>query len=256
MGKLDNKIAVITGCSGGLGKQIALRFASEGAKLAICARSEDRLAATKEACEKLGAETLAMKVDLSDYDQLKSFADAVIEKFTAVDILVNNAVSITPPHPFLEHTLDELNMTMHSGLYATWHLMKLFYPYMKGRNASVINFGSGAGDLGLEGYAAYASTKEAIRGLSRVAAREWGKDQIRVNIVNPSAVTDNVKAGIEMLPEEMKAYVNSTLASNPMCRPGDPYEDITPAIVFLASDESRWVSGQTLMVEGGGNIHA
>lgn len=127
---------------------------------------------------------------------------------------------------------------------------------MKGKAASIINFGSGAGEMGLEGYAAYAATKEAIRSLSRVAAREWGKYGIRVNIVNPSAVTDNVKAGMEMLPEDQKAYVMNSLAMNPLCRPGDPYEDITPAILLLASDESRWITGQMLMVEGGGNIHA
>ena len=256
MGKLDGKIAVITGCSGGLGKQLAFRFANEGAKLAICARSKDKLAAVAEECRRLGAETLDMQVDLTDFDQLKAFVDAVIERYGAVDILVNNAVSICPPHPFEDHTIEELDRTMHSGLYGTWHMMKLCLPYMKDRNASIINFGSGAGDQGLEGYAAYAATKEAIRGLSRVAAREWGKYGIRVNIVNPSAVTDNVKAGIEMLPEDQKAYVMSTLSNNPLCRPGDPYEDITPAIVFLASDDSRWITGQTLMVEGGGAIHS
>ncbi len=256
MGKLDGKVAIITGCSGGLGKQTAKRFAEEGAKLAICARSADKLAATAKECEALGAETLFLPVDLTDYDQLKGFVDAVIEKFGTVDILVNNAVSITPPHPFEDHTVDELNMTMQSGLYATWHLMKLCLPYMKGKNASIVNFGSGAGDMGMEGYAAYAATKEAVRGLSRVAAREWGQYGIRVNIVNPGAITDNVKAGLEKLPEDQKAYVISSLSQNPMRRPGDPYEDITPAILFLASDESRWVTGQTLMVEGGAFIHA
>lgn len=256
MGKLDGKTAIITGCSGGLGKQTAIRFAKEGANLAICARSIDKLNNTARQCEELGAQVLAMKVDLTDFSQMEAFVNAAVEKFGAVDVLVNNAVSITPPHPFLDHTLDELNLTMNSGFFATWHMMKLCYPHMKGRNASIINFGSGAGDMGLEGYAAYAATKEAIRGLSRVAAREWGKDGIRVNIVNPSAVTDNVKAGIEMLPEEQKAYVINSLSVNPMCRPGDPYEDITPAILFFASDESRWVTGQTLMVEGGGIIHS
>ena len=256
MGKLDGKTVIITGCSGGLGKQTALRFASEGAKLAICARSLDRLQATAKECEERGAEVLAMRVDLTDYDQLKGFVEATVEKFGAIDVLVNNAVSITPPHPFNDHTIDELNMTMNSGFFATWHLMKLCYPYMKDRDASIINFGSGAGDMGLEGYAAYAATKEAIRGLSRVAAREWGKDKIRVNIINPSAVSDNVRAGIEVLPEEMKQYVIDSLSVNAMKRPGDPYEDITPAILFFASDESRWVTGQTLMVEGGGNIHS
>ena len=256
MGKLDGKVAIITGCSGGLGKQIALRFAREGAKLAICARNQERLAATAQACEQLGAETLALSVDLCDYEQLSAFVAATVQRFGTVDVLVNNAVSISAPHPFLEHTLEELETTLHSGFYATWHLMRLCFPYLKDKSAAIVNFGSGAGDGGMEGYAAYAPTKEAIRAISRVAAREWGQYGIRVNTVSPGAVTDNVRAGLEHLPAEMKAYVEASLSVNPMRRPGDPYDDITPAVLFLACDDSRWVTGQNLNVEGGGNIHA
>lgn len=181
----------------------------------------------------------------------------MVEKFGTIDILLNNAVSISNPHPFLEHTLEELETTLHSGFYATWHMMRLCFPYMKGKkDASIVNFGSGAGEMGLEGYAAYASTKEAIRGLSRVATREWGQYGIRVNVLSPSAVTENVIDGISQLPQEQKDYVMQSLSQNPLRRPGDPYEDITPAAVFLASEDSRWVTGQNLNVEGGGNIHS
>lgn len=257
MGKLSGKVAIITGCSGGLGKHIAIRFAEEGANLAICARSADKLAATAKECEAKGVQVLCMPVDLTNVEQLTAFVEATAAKFGAIDILVNNAVSITSPHPFLDHTIEELNMTMHSGFYATWHMMRLCFPYMKDHgDASIINFGSGTGDLGLEGYAAYAATKSAILGLSRVAAREWGKHGIRVNTASPSAVTDNVMAGIADLPEEQKAYVMATLSTNPLCRPGDPYEDITPAVVFLASEDARWITGQNLNIEGGGNIHS
>lgn len=257
MGKLSGKVAVITGCSGGLGKHIAIRFAEEGASLAICARSADKLATTAKLCEAKGAETLAMPVDLTDMEQMAAFVDAAAAKFSKIDILVNNAVSTFAPHPFLDHTMDELNTVMGSGFLATWHMMRLCFPYMKDHgDASIINFGSGAGEMGLDGYAAYAATKEAIRGLSRVVAREWGKHGIRVNIASPSAVTDNVMAGVAQLPEEQKAYVMASLSTNPLCRPGDPYEDITPAVVFLASEDARWVTGQNLNIEGGGNIHS
>lgn len=257
MGKLTGKIAVITGCSGGLGKQLAFRFAREGAKLAICARSAGKLADTAKECEALGAEVLAVPVDLTDVDQLKGFVEATAAKFGTIDVLLNNAVSISSPHPFLDHTLEELNTTMQSGFYATWHMMRLCFPYMKGKkDASIINFGSSGGDLGMEGYAAYASTKEAIRGLSRVAAREWGQYGIRVNILSPGAVTENAMAGVQQLPEEMKNAIVDSFKANPMRRPGDPYEDITPTAVFLACEDSRWVTGQTLFVEGGSTIHA
>ncbi|MCI5498918.1 MAG: SDR family oxidoreductase [Clostridiales bacterium] len=256
MGSLDGKIAVITGCSGGLGKQIALRFAREGASLAICARSADKLATTAKECESLGAKVLSKPVDLTDQAQLEGFVKDIITTFGTIDVLVNNAVSISSPHSFLDHTEEELTTTWTSGFLATWRMMRLCFPYLKGKSSSIINFGSGSGDLGMEGYAAYASTKEAIRGLSRVAAREWGQYGIRVNILSPSAVTENVTAGLCALSDAEKQYVKDSLSQNPLRRPGDPYEDITPAAVFLASDASRWITGQNLNVEGGGNIHA
>lgn len=89
-----------------------------------------------------------------------------------------------------------------------------------------------------------------------MVAREWGKHGIRVNTASPSAVTDNVMASVTQLPEERKAYVMASLSTNPMCRPGDSYEDITPAVVFLASGDARWVTGQNLNIDGGGNIHS
>jgi len=257
MGKLTGKVAVITGCSVGLGKQIALRFAAEGANLAICARSADKLAATARECEAKGVQVLAMPVDLTNVDQLTAFVEAVAAKFGTIDILVNNAVSIAPPHSFLEHTVEQLDLTMHSGFYATWHMMKLCHPYMKGKqDASIINFGSSGGDLGMEGFAAYAATKEAIRGLSRVAAREWGKDNIRVNVVSPVALTEHTAEELEYLPEDQKAYIMGGMAGNPLGRIGDPYEDVAPIVVFLACEESRWITGQNINAEGGGTIHA
>lgn len=256
MDKLRGKVVIITGCSGGLGKQIALRFASEGAKLSICARNEEKLQITATACQELGAEVFAKRVDLTVYDQMIDYVEDTVKRYGTIDILVNNAVSISPPHPFLEHTLEELETTIHSGYYATWHMMRLCFPYLKDKASSIINFGSSGGDLGMEGYAAYASTKEAIRALSRVAAREWGKYGIRVNTCSPGAVTDNVIAGVEHLSVQMKEYVMTGMKSNPMGRIGDPYEDITPVILFLASDESRWVTGQDLHAEGGANIHS
>ncbi len=257
MGKLSGKVAVITGCSVGLGKQMALRFAAEGANLAICARSADKLAATAKECEAKGVQVLAIPVDLTDVEQLTAFVEAVAAKFGTIDILVNNAVSIAPPHPFLDHTIEQLELTMHSGFYATWHMMKLCFPYMKDKkDASIINFGSSGGDLGTVGFAAYAATKEAIRGVSRVVAREWGKNNIRVNVVSPVALTEHTAEELENLPEDQKAFIMGGMTDNPLGRAGDPYEDITPVVVFLASEESRWITGQNINAEGGWNIHA
>lgn len=256
MGKLDGKVAVITGCSMGLGKQIALRFVEEGAKVSICARNLDKLKATAKECEDLGGEVFYRKTDLCEKEDMEQFVKETVDRFGTIDILVNNAISICPPHPFLEHTEDELQLTMRSGFLATWRMMLLCFPYLKDKNSSIVNFGSTAGDMGMDGYAAYSATKEAIRAISRVAAREWGKYGIRVNTCSPAGLTDHVTGTIDYLSDEMKKYVMDGFKANPMCRIGDPYDDIAPAVLFLASDDSRWVTGQNLNVEGGGNIHS
>ena len=257
MGKLEGKIAIITGASGGLGKQIAKRFVMEGAKIAICARTESKLMITKAECEELGGEVLAMPVDLCCYDQMEKFVNAVVDKYGTIDVLVNNGVTTQSPVPFLDQTIETLDQVMKSGLYATWHMMKLCFPYMKDKeDASIINFGSASSRFGAEGFAAYVATKGAINSLSRLAAREWGKYHIRVNIASPSAVTDNVMEGVKMLPPEQQEYVKATLSTNPLHRPGDPFEDITPGVVFLASSDSRWITGDNLLLEGGGDIHS
>ncbi len=256
MGKLDGKVAIITGCSMGLGKQIAKRFVEEGAKISICARSIGKLEATAKECEALGGEVFYRSTDLTVKEDMEKFVKETVDRFGTIDILVNNAISIWPPHPFLEYTEDELMTTMTSGFLATWRMMQLCFPYLRDKDSSVINFGSSGGEMGMDGYAAYAATKEAIRALSRVTAREWGKYGIRVNTCSPSSMTDHVEAELNNLPEDMKNYVLEGFKANPLCRIGQSYEDVTPAVVFLASDDSRWITGQNLNVEGGYNIHS
>lgn len=256
MGKLEGKVAVITGASGGLGKQMAIRFAEEGADLAICARTEGKLQLTKKLCEEIGAEVVAEVADVGKPDDLKRFVETIAAKYGSIDILVNNAATISEPKPFIVHTMEDLNEAINSGLHGTWCMMQLCYPLMKEKGGAVINFGSMGGVSGLEGFAAYAAEKEAIRGLSRVVAREWGIDNIRVNCVCPNVVTDRFEEGIKYSPKEMQEYLIGAMEQNAMHRMGKAYDDFTPAAVFLASDDSRWITGQTLHVEGGSFISA
>ena len=194
---------------------MAFRFAQEGAKLAICARREKKLQETKDLCQQAGAQVLAMVADVSHHDELKAFVEKTAETFGTIDVLVNNASTISAPHPSLDHTIN-----------------------------------------GLEGFAAYAAEKEAIRGLSRVVAREWGQFGIRVNCVCPNVITDRFEEGIHQSPKEIQEYLIGNMSQNAMHRPGKAYEDFTPAALFLASEDSRWVTGQTLHVEGGAWISA
>lgn len=256
MGKLENKVCIVTGASGGLGKQTAIRFAEEGAIVCICARNQQRLNETADICREKGAEVFAMKADVSKFEEMKAFVDAVGEKYGRVDALCNNAATISAPHPFMEHTIEDLEEALHSGLYGTWHMMQLCFPLMKEHGGAILNYGSVGGVSGMEGFAAYAAEKEAIRGLSRVVAREWGQFNIRVNCICPNVATDRFLAGIDQSPSEVAEYLKASMSQNAMHRMGMAYDDATPAIVFLVSDDSKWVTGQTLHVEGGNWISA
>jgi len=259
MKKLENKVVLITGCSSGLGKQQAIRMAEEGAKLAICSRTESKLLVTKQLCEERGAEVLAMSLDVMDYESLVKFVESTVEKFGTIDVLINNAHTITLPAPFLEKTIEDLDLEMKSSVYSYWHLMKLCFPYLKnkpGAGASIINFASEAAVSGDALYAPYAASKEAVRGLSRVVAREWGQYNIRVNTLCPNGLTDNCSIGLGSLSPEAKAHVEAAFVNNPFRRAGNPYQDVAPAVIFLASDDSHWITGQNIHADGGALINA
>ena len=256
MNKLVGKVVVITGAGGGLGKYIALRFAEEGAKLALCDINAETLQETADLCKTTGAEVFAQAFDASILEQSTQFINATVEQYQTVDILVNLAMAIQLPHSFLEHTRETLDISYQTGLVATWDLMKLCYPYMKEKGGKIINFGSGSGNEGQEGYAAYAAIKEGIRALSRVAAREWGVDNINVNVVNPGAITDGIQAYIDTLPEGHRSPLALGFSETAIRRFGKPYEDIAPVVLFLASEDSRHMTGQTFNVDGGVIINA
>jgi len=259
MKKLENKVVLITGCSSGLGKQQAIRMASEGAKLAICSRTESKLLETKKLCEEQGAEVLAMALDIMNYDSLVEFVNATVKKFGTIDVLINNAHTITIPGPFLDKTIEDLDLEMKSSVYSYWHLMKLCYPHMKnkpGAGASIINFASEAAIAGDEFYAPYAASKEAVRGLSRVVAREWGQYNIRVNTICPNGLTEKCSSGLTSLSPEAREHVQKAFVNNPFNRPGNPYDDVAPIVVFLASDDSHWITGQNIHADGGALINA
>ncbi|MBC3888112.1 SDR family oxidoreductase [Acetobacterium paludosum] len=256
MGKLDGKVCIITGCASGLGKQEAILFAEEGAaKLAICDINFEKLEETKKICEEIGAQVLAVNCDLSKLEDLENFVKKTVEVFGPhIDVLVNNAHNTTKLLPMLVKTDEDFYTEFECGPLAMFRLMKLYYPYMKGHSgfgASIINFASKAGIEGTVGHSVYASVKEGIRGLSRVAARELGADNIRVNNVMPGGFTDNCKEGLKHQSEEIQTWAEHAFSDNPFGRKGDPHDDVAPIVVFMASDDSHWMTGQTLSADGG-----
>lgn len=147
----------------------------------------------------------------------------------------------------IELTEDDWALSMNTGLNGTLNFMKAAYPELKKTKGSIVNFGSGAGLLGQKNQGSYAAAKEAIRGLSRVAANEWAEEGIRVNVVCPLAFTDGVKQWKENFPEQYEEIISK----NPMQRFGDPQKDVAPIVAFLLSSDSQYMTGQTLMADGG-----
>ena len=254
MGIFKGKVAIITG--GGkaksIGYGIAVAYAKEGANLAITGRNEQKLLDAKEELERLyGIQVLPLAVDVTPSEESEEkviqAVQKVVDTFGRIDVLINNAQASASGIPLAFQTRDHFDLGVYSGLYATFYYMRECYPHLKETQGSVINFASGAGLFGNVGQSSYAAAKEGIRGMSRVAATEWGKDNINVNIVCPLAMTAQLENWKASNPE---AY-EQNLKAVPMMRFGDPELDIGRVCVHLGSPDFKYMSGETLTLEGG-----
>lgn len=254
MGILDGKVAIITG--GGkaksIGYGIAVAYAKEGANLVLTGRNEQKLLDAKEELEGLyGVKVLPVQAEVTPDDESEELVAEVVKKtvetFGRIDVLINNAQASASGIPISMQTKDHFDLGIYSGLYATFYYMRACYPYLKESQGSVINFASGAGLFGNAGQCSYAAAKEGIRGLSRVAATEWGKDNINVNVVCPLAMTSQLENFKEAYPEAYEKNVKAI----PMGHFGDPEFDIGRVCVHLASADFKYMSGETITLEGG-----
>ena len=261
MSFLKGQTAIITGAGyatlsdgkcGSIGYGIATAYAKEGANLVITGRNTAKLEKAKEELEKLyGIKVLALSADISEGNDNEAIAKEVVEKtietFGRIDVLINNAQASASGVTIQEHTTEQFNLAMYSGLYATFYYMKACYPYLKETKGSVINFASGAGLFGNYGQCSYAASKEAIRGLSRVAATEWAKDGINTNVVCPLAWTAQLENFEKAYPDAFKANVKIPPAGHF----GDSELEIGRVCVQLASPDFKYLNGETLTLEGG-----
>lgn len=261
MGKLKGKTVIITGggrtvlkdgTCGSIGYGIATAFAKEGANLVLTGRNPDKLIQAKEELERLyNIQVLPVQADICAGADNEATAEAVVqkaaEKFGDIHVLINNAQASASGVTLANHTTEQFDLAMYSGLYATFYYMKACYPYLAKTKGSVINFASGAGLFGNFGQSAYAAAKEGIRGLTRVAATEWGKDGINVNVVCPLAWTAQLEGWAEAYPEAFAANVKMP----PMGHYADAEKEIGRACVALASPDLKYMSGETLTLEGG-----
>lgn len=262
MSFLKGKTAIITGggrptplqdgSAGSIGYGIAIAYAKEGANLVITGRNLKKLEEAKEELESLyNIKVLAIQADIGDGNDneatVKNVIDKTIEEFGRIDVLINNAQASASGVSIADHTTEQFNLAMFSGLYSAFYYMKACYPYLKETKGTVINFASGAGLFGNKGQCSYAAAKEGIRGLSRVAATEWGPDDINVNVVCPLAWTTQLEQFEKAYPEAFKANVHMP----PMGRFGNSEYDIGRVCVQLASPDFKFMSGETLTLEGG-----
>ena len=251
MGKLDGKTAIITGGGKGIGYGLARAFAKEGANLVLTGRTLSRLEAAKEKLEaEFGVKVLPIVADGADEAAIANVVSEAVKTFGHIDVLVNNAQVSKSGVMLKDHTKEDLDLAIYSGLYATFFYMRACYPYLKESKGSVINFASGAGLFGKLGQSSYAAAKEGIRGLSRVAAAEWGPDGIRVNVVCPLAMTESLEQWRDAYPE----LFAKTIQGIPLGRFADPEKDIGRVCVFLASEEASYVTGETITLQGGSGL--
>ncbi|MDH6281658.1 SDR family NAD(P)-dependent oxidoreductase [Prescottella agglutinans] len=248
MGKLEGKVALITGAGQGVGQGIAFALAKEGARIAVSGRTESKLIDTCEAIAAFGGVAEPVVADVSDAEDITRAVDTTAGVFGGVDILVNNA-SLNPLGPINDLKPDLLERAYTSGPVAALRTMQACYPHMKERGGgAIVNMVSSvAVRWDASGYGGYASVKEAVRALTRAAACEWGVDNIRVNAVAPHAMSPGLQRWTEARPEEAAAFV----ASIPMRRIGDPETDIGNAVAFLVGPDSGYLTGATIPLDGG-----
>lgn len=248
--RLRGKVAIITGAGQGIGAAIARAYAREGANVLLTGRTLAKIAEVAAAIRADGGTAAAIEAHAGDRDHAAATVERALGDWGRVDILVNNAHSFTDYLP-LEDPQMEANcqVDFQSAFFGSLQLMQLcFAPMREQGGGSIINFGSSFGIRCEPGFLAYAASKEAIRALTRTAAREWGKHKIRVNTVLPSAMSPKALWYLE----ESQTY-DLELSKVALGSFGGP-DDIAPAAVFLASDDSAYVTGQTIGVDGGSTM--
>jgi NAD(P)-dependent dehydrogenase (short-subunit alcohol dehydrogenase family) len=259
-GRLSGKVALVTGASRGIGRGVAETMAREGARVVVASRSRAGLDLVVADIAAAGGRAVALQCDISHREQVIGLVDDAAQVWGRLDILVNNAQGFGTAdqpaaspvlHPLENLNEDEWDYTFRTGPTATMWAMKAAFKYLSQNSGKIINFASGQGLHGSAGSASYNCAKEAIRALSRTAAREWGPHGIAVNVICPLIQTDATEAYFAQSPG-LEAEV---LGALPLRRMGKP-KDVGELAVFLASSEADFITGMTVLIDSGKNMSA
>jgi len=249
--RLAGKVAIVTGAGQGIGRGIALVFAREGARVCVAELKAHRGERTADEIRQLGGDALAVVADVGRKDDVTRMVDDTVRRFGSVDILVNNAHGFGARAKLEDIPDEQFDLSWVSGVKGTWWAMTAVRPLMAERGwGRIINMVSLAADRGDVGLGEYNAAKAGIAALTRTAAREWGRQGITANAIAPGAWT---KRGQDYAARDPEGFAKA-MAARPIGRLGDPETDIAPIALFLASDDSQFLTGQVLYADGGAHL--
>ena len=252
MGDVDGKVVLITGSGQGIGRGMAHHLGKHGATIVVAEWKAHRVERVVGQLHDLGVEAMGVECNILDRASIDAAVASTVDRYGRIDGLINNAHTFTAHVPIADVGEEDLDLN-HGTVKGTLWAMQAVRPHMKAQGwGRIVNFASAAGITGMAGYAAYNASKEAIRALTRTAAREWGRDGIVVNAIAPGAAS---KRGLESAARDEDAY-QLFARTHPIGRQGDPEDDIGPVALFLCSDGCRYLTGQTFMVDGGAFLFA
>lgn len=250
--RFEGKVALVTGASSGIGKATALRLASEGAKVAVTARREERVQELVSEITSASGSAHAIPADLTLKEDRKRIVDEAASHFDGLDVLVN-AAGIIAYGTIEDTTLEDWQKMYEINVVSVFHLIQLSLPHIISRKGNIVNVSSVNGLRSFPGLIAYNSSKSALDQLTRCAALELAPKQVRVNNVNPGVVVTELHRQAGLDEQKYSEFLERSKTTHPIGRVGNA-EELAALIAFLASDEAGWITGDTVSIDGGRHL--